>query len=131
MALTYEQTPSELHTFGPRQLKKRLYKVVAFEAGYGRVTLRLHSEASRASTDLSKFLKSINKRADGVSSIDYSRPHELLRLSPSVYTKHVLFEGIHFDMDLAAKLPSGLRMLKRTLFFSKRGHPNGHGAIAL
>ena len=103
MALTYEQTPSELHTFGPRQLKKRLYKVVAFEAGYGRVTLRLHSEA-RASTDLSKFLKSINKRADGVSSIDYSRPHELLRLSPSVYTKHVLFEGIHFDMDLAGKI---------------------------
>lgn len=104
MALTYEQTPSELHTFGPRQLKKRLYKVVRFESRYGRITMRLHSEA-RASTDLGKYLLSIHgKFKTGLSTIDYVNPHLLLYLSPSTYSDHVLFEGIHFDMDLAGKI---------------------------
>lgn len=101
LALVYDESPGELMALSPKVLKTRLYKVVKFVNG--RITFCYHSEA-RASTDLSAYLKSIDKQSMGESSINYHKPHELLRLSPKTYFSHVLFEGIHFDMDLTGKI---------------------------
>ena len=101
LALVYDKSPGELLTLSPKELKTRLYKVIKFAGG--RITLCYHSEA-RASTDLSAYLKSTGKQPMGESSMDYHNPHELLRLSPRTYTSHILFEGIHFDMDMAGKI---------------------------
>ena len=103
MALTYETNPNELLNLRPRELKYRLYKVVKFDGNSGLVTLRYHAEA-RASTDLSKYLASMKKNKNGESRISMNPPHEMLRLSPSTYCSQMLFEGIHFDMDLAGKI---------------------------
>jgi CRISPR-associated endonuclease Csn1 len=103
LALLFENSPQELMDGKPLFLKSRLYKVVQLDAQSGRIIFCLHSEA-RASTDLSKQLKDKGKNSKGESSPDYNSPHELLRLSPGVYFAHMLFEGIHFDMDMAGKI---------------------------
>lgn len=103
MALIYDHGPDELQAMPAVELNKYLYKVVKFDSQTGGITLCHHAEA-RASTDLAAHLKSIGKSPKGESSPNFDSPHELLRLSPSVYTTHVLFEGIHFDMDLAGKI---------------------------
>jgi len=79
-----------------KDLVKRLYKVVKFRSD-GLVTFRYHSEA-RPSVVLSSDLASIGKHKAGESSISLNNPHELLLLSPGVYFKNMLFEGIHFKM---------------------------------
>ena len=103
LALAYEKNPSELTALPPLELKKRLYKIVAFNAQDGRITMRHHAEA-RSDKELGAFLSANNKHASGESSMDFHRPHELLLLSPSTYFAHVLFEGVHFDMDMAGKI---------------------------
>jgi CRISPR-associated endonuclease Csn1 len=103
MALVYDQNPDELRALRPVDMKRRLYQVIKFNTKDRRITFCLHSEA-RASTDLSKYLKSIDKHAAGESSIDFIQAHELLLLSPGTYLSHVLFEGIHFDMDWTGKI---------------------------
>lgn len=103
LALVYENASAELRALKPLELNKRLYKVVKFESQSGRITFSYHAEA-RASTDLHSYLKENRKKSAGESAPNYSIPHELLRLSPSTYFEHVLFEGIHFDMDMAGQI---------------------------
>lgn len=90
--------PEELKALSPKQLVDRLYKVVKFR-GDGLITFRRHLEA-RASVVLAKDLKAAGKHAAGESRIDLERPHELLLVSPGVYMRQMLFEGIHFRMML-------------------------------
>ena len=80
------------------ELAKRLYRVVKFE-GTGRITFRRHVEA-RPSVTLARDLVLAGKHKAGESQIDFKLPHELLLLSPSVYFKNMLFEGIHFKMHI-------------------------------
>lgn len=87
-----------VRNLGNAELSKRLYKVVKFESTGG-LTLRRHLEA-RASVVLENDLAMIGKRRKGESKIDFANPHELLRLSPGVYFSNMLFEGIHFKMQL-------------------------------
>ena len=99
MALTTEDGSVEsVKGIDAKELSKRLYKVVKFE-GTGRITFRRHVEA-RASVVLAKDLVSIGKHKAGESTVDFTSPHELLLLSPGVYFKTMLFEGIHFKMTL-------------------------------
>lgn len=99
MALTFhEEHPEELEAMGVREIGKRLYKVVKFRND-GLITLRFHSEA-RASVILTKDLKSSGKHAAGESKISFENPHELLLISPTIYSKQMLFENIHFKMNL-------------------------------
>lgn len=79
-------------------LSKRLYKVVKFRSD-GLITFRLNSEA-RANTILEQYLGSIGKNKKGQSKIAFDTPHELLLLGVGSYTKSMLFEGIHFKMEL-------------------------------
>lgn len=80
------------------ELSKRLYKVVKFRSD-GLITFRRHLEA-RASVVLAKDLTAAGKHKAGESQIDFEKPHELLLLSPGVYLAKMLFEGIHFKMQL-------------------------------
>ena len=97
MALTCEGARVESVMNLPlRELKKRLYKVVKFRSD-GMITFRFNSEA-RASVVLGADLVANGKHKAGESAIDYIRPHELLLLSPGMYFKNMLFEGIHFKM---------------------------------
>jgi CRISPR-associated endonuclease Csn1 len=98
MALTYENSPDELKALSPKDLRKRLYKVVKFKST-GKLTLRLHTEA-RASTVLGEALVAIGKLKEGESKINFEKPNELLCLAPSTYLSHMLFEGIDFKMNL-------------------------------
>ena len=112
MALTHrEGHPEELRDLVTSQnvaeLRKRLYKVVKF-SGDGRITFRHHLEA-RASVVLSKELKDAGKHASGESKIDLEHAHELLLVSPGVYIPQMLFEGIHFKMNL----DGSIRFLER------------------
>ena len=65
----------------------------------GLITFRRHLEA-RASVVLAKDLTIVGKHKAGESQIDFVNPHELLLLSPVVYFAKMLFEGIHFKMQL-------------------------------
>jgi len=103
MALTYQGEPVELMDLRPSQHKNRLYKVVKFNAQDGRITF-IHHAIAHAMTDLGTRLKAKGKNAAGESKIDTNSPHELLLVSPSTYLSQVLFEGIHFKMDLAGKI---------------------------
>lgn len=78
-----------------------LYKVVAFDnmETERRIMLRLHTEA-RGSVELSEALGEAGKNKKGESSIDRERPHLLLRLQIGYAWDSLLFEGIHFKMDL-------------------------------
>lgn len=78
-----------------------LYKVVAFGnmETEKRITLRLHTEA-RGSVDLGKALGEAGASRYGESTIDKKRPHLLLRLQIGYAWDSLLFEGIHFKMDL-------------------------------
>ena len=98
MALTYENSPDELKALPPKDLRKRLYKVVKFRSD-GPITFRLHTEA-RASTVLGEALVAMGKHKAGESKIDYKNPHELLLVGPGTYLNHMLFEGIDFKMNL-------------------------------
>ena len=80
------------------ELAKRLYKVVKFRSD-GLITFRRHLEA-RASVVLAKDLVAAGKHKAGESQVDFKAPHELLLLSPGVYFANMLFEGIHFRMNL-------------------------------
>ncbi len=103
MALVYENSPEELNILPTREMINRLYKVVKFDSQGGRITLIHHTEA-RSSKDLAVYLKMVGKNPMGESSPNIDSPHEMLRVSPSVYMAHMLFEGIHFDMDLAGNI---------------------------
>ena len=87
LALIYEHTPQDLMGLSHFELKKRLYKVVTLESD-GRINLRYHSEARQ------------DKDLDSNSDLSFEKPHGLLRLAKGTYFKHLLFEGIHFKMDL-------------------------------
>ena len=101
MALTYENSPDELKVLTPKDLRKRLYKVVKFATNASvQMTLRLHSEARDVKT-LEAYLTTIpgmNKK--GESKIDFVHPHPLLLMSAGKYLSHMLFEGIDFKMNL-------------------------------
>ena len=73
--------------------------MVKFRSDDGRITFRYHAEA-RAAVDLEKALKDAGKKPKGTALIDYDDPEMLLLAGPAVYTKHMLFEGIHFRMML-------------------------------
>lgn len=99
MALAFhEGHPEELETMSAAEIGKRLYKVVKFRND-GLITLRFHSEA-RASVILAKHLKASGKHAAGESRISFDLPHELLLISPAIYSRQMLFENIHFKMNL-------------------------------
>lgn len=95
LALAYQDTPEELQRMSPAEFAKRVYRVVKFNSDDGRITLRLHSEA-RDSVALATTLA----KAAGESSIDFDNPHPLLFISSKVYTAHLLFEGIDFDLAI-------------------------------
>ena len=99
LALAYEKSPDELKTLDQCALSKRLYKVVKFRGDDRRMTFRFHKEA-RASTILEKALRETGKNAKGTSSLNFDTPELLLLMGAPVYTKHMLFEGIHFKMML-------------------------------
>ena len=80
------------------ELAKRLYKVVKFRSDR-RITFMRHIEA-RPSVVLARDLSLAGKHKDGESQIDFKSPHELLLLSPSIYFKNMLLEGIHFKMHI-------------------------------
>lgn len=99
LALAYDKSPEELKGLTPAALANRLYKVVKFRSDDGRITFRFHREA-RQSTILEKALKECGKSAKGTSSINFSDPELLLLMGVPAYTRHMLFEGIHFKMML-------------------------------
>ena len=99
LALAYEKSPDELKTLVPNVLANRLYKVVKFRSDDGRITFRFHREA-RQSTILEKALKECGKSGKGTSSINFNDPELLLLMGMPTYTKHMLFEGIHFKVML-------------------------------
>lgn len=99
LALAYEKTPEELRSLDARVLADRLYKVVKFRSDDGRITFRFHREA-RQSTLLEKALKESGKSAKGTSLINFNEPELLLLMGVVAYTRHMLFEGIHFKMML-------------------------------
>jgi CRISPR-associated endonuclease Csn1 len=99
LAIAYDRSPNELQALPQVALAKRIYRIVKFNAGDGRITLRFHAEARDAGS-LSKTLA----RAAGESSIDFDNPHPLLLLSPGTYAEHFLFDGIHFDVSLAGAI---------------------------
>ena len=93
-----EKGTGELKMLSRTEIRKRLYKVVKFRSD-GLITLRLHTEA-RASVILAKDLAGSGKHKAGESSINLNNPHELLLLSPGVYFKNMIFEGVHFKMAI-------------------------------
>ena len=70
--------------------EKRLYKVENFSDSDGRMILRFHKEARRM-TDIDEAKQ---------SSVDFERPHALLRLSFKKAWSTFRFEGVHFAMGL-------------------------------
>ncbi len=90
-ALTYENTIDELKTLPPKELGKRLYRIVKFEGENTRIKFSLHSEAR---TDNQLLDAKFNK--NGESEIDFEKPHPKLLLSNKTYAKNMCFEGIDF-----------------------------------
>lgn len=100
MALTCRDGKlDELKSLSSSELSKHLYKVVKYETETRRMTLTLHNEA-RASVDLDKVLIAAGKNKAGSSKIDFDHPHERLLVSPGVYLKQMIFEGIDFSMKI-------------------------------
>ncbi|MDY5595936.1 MAG: HNH endonuclease domain-containing protein [Kiritimatiellia bacterium] len=99
MALVYRAGhPEELEALSQKELGQRLYKVVKF-ASNGEMTMRFHTEA-RAATVLEADLLANGFHKKGESKLDFETPFRLLRVSPASYLKQMLFEGIHFRMQL-------------------------------
>jgi len=95
---TEDGTVDAVRRLDATEISKRLYVVVKFE-NTGRVTFRRHLEA-RASVVLAKDLLSAGKHKAGESVIDFENSHELLYLSPRTFLGKMLFEGVHFKMQL-------------------------------
>ena len=102
--LFYEKTPEELYDLSQDLLSKRLYIVNKCEAD-GRVGMRLHREA-RKSTDLQKAMGDMygSKNKQGLTTVSFDVPYELLRLSVGNYCDNALFEGRDFNISLDGKI---------------------------
>ena len=97
MAIAVEN-PDEIWSLTPLEMTKRVYTIVKFTKE-GRTTLRWHAEA-RSASDLAKD----NEIKSGKPTVDFDKPHPLLRLVPSTLTNNFIFEGIHFDISLSGKI---------------------------
>ena len=98
MALTCKNgNVAELKSLPGSELSKHLYKMVKYSVK--QITFTLHNEA-RASVELDKALMEAGKKKNGSSKIDFENPHERLQVSPGVYLRQMIFEGIDFNMKI-------------------------------
>lgn len=102
MALSYENSPDELKKLFPRELNKRLYKIIVIEKDVQRLTLRFHREA-RAKSDVQAEMKE-KLGVREASAISFQQPAKLLRIGPKEFSKHLLFEGIDFTISIDGEI---------------------------
>ncbi len=101
MALAYENSPDELKKLSPRELKKRLYKIIELKKN-GRMRLRYHKEARSG-----KDTKAVMKEKFGVeqtSKFSYKDPALMLNIGGEEYSGHLLFEGIDFTLSMDGEI---------------------------
>lgn len=96
LVLFYKDTPEELKSMPRNELQKRLYRVTEFKKG-GEICLRWHREA-RAKSEVEVIMKE-NFQSKASSKLPFENQYLLLRLAPSSYQNHTLFEGIDFEMS--------------------------------
>lgn len=102
LALAYEYSPEELRTLTPQHLSKRLYVVTFVEKIGAKVNLLFHQEA-RGKEDIKDERKKAGLPQEA-SNFDYTHGTSILRLSPSTYFGHLLFENVHFRLTLDGRL---------------------------
>ena len=106
MALAYETTPDELKKLSPRELNKRLYKIIVIEKYIQRLCLRYHCEA-RAKSEVQAAMKE-TMGVEEASTISFREPAKLLKITSKEFSNHLIFEGIDFVMSI----DGGIRFLK-------------------
>lgn len=92
--LFYKDSPDELKKMSYSQLSQRLYKITVFERENKRIRMHLywHREARE------------KKEIEKSSEIKYESGVPLLRISPSTYQNHTLFEGIDFEISVTGEI---------------------------
>lgn len=97
MVLFWEKTPNEIWALEQKELRNRLYKVVAIESD-GRIQFRFHQEARRTE-DLKKLVE-VGKKGASYKQDEPYRP--LLRLSVSKF--NALVEGVDFEITILGEI---------------------------
>lgn len=102
MALAYETTPDELKELAPRELSKRLYKIIVIEKDMQRLSLRYHCEARAKSEAQAAMKKTMG--VEEASSISFQEPARLLKISSDTFSSHLIFEGIDFVISIDGEI---------------------------
>lgn len=102
MALAYETTPDELKKLSPRELCRRLYKIIIIEKGMQRLSLRYHCEARAKSEVQAEMKKTMG--VEEASSISFQEPARLLKISSEKFSSHLIFEGIDFVISIDGEI---------------------------
>lgn len=106
MVLFYENTPDELYSCSPKELTKRLYRVIKLNKD-GRVAYKFHQEARNDDKLKSDYEKVYGEKApksltNGYSSINFEKPLPKLLLSPGNF--NMLVEGEDFEITVAGEI---------------------------
>ena len=102
MALAYEKTPDELKNLSPREISRRLYKIVVIEKDMQRLNLRYHCEA-RAKSEVQAEMKE-TLGVEEASAISFQEPAKLLKITSGEFSRHLIFEGIDFAMSIDGRI---------------------------
>ena len=103
MVLTYENSPEELKTLSPRELRKRLYKIIEIKKSSQPILrLRYHREA-RAGKDVHAAMKE-ETGVEESASIDFRKPAKLLKIRREEISGHLIFEGIDFAIAIDGEI---------------------------
>ena len=101
MVLSYENSPDELKELSPRELNKRLYKIIEIKKNQ-QLRLRYHREA-RATKDIHEEMKKV-LGVEETSTISFKQPAKLMKISSKVFSNHLLFEGIDFTISIDGEI---------------------------
>ncbi len=101
MALAYENSPDELKQLAPRELKKRLYKIIELRKN-GQMRLLYHKEA-RSGKDTKAAMKE-KFGMEQVSKFFYKDPAQMLIITSGEFSNHLLFEGIDFTFSIDGEI---------------------------
>lgn len=101
MVLSYENSPDELKELSPRELNKRLYKIIEIKKNQ-RLRLRYHREAQAAKDVHDEMKKELGVTES--SAFSFKKPARLLNIGSGEFSAHLLFEGIDFTISIDGEI---------------------------
>ncbi len=101
MALAYEHSPDELKKLPPKELKKRLYKLI--EIKKGRCLRFLYHKEARTGDDTKTVMKD-KYNVKEASKFSFKDTMLMMKISSDEYSSHLIFEKIDFTISIDGEI---------------------------